>query len=170
MHKPRFSEFSSKLLTLFCVFGGAAFAGTVSPDINTFSPNLQVQVIVQYSAQSTANGAVLSTVNGALASAPTCGGTLITANVELCQMTPAAALLFAQTPGVAHISMNHSIQGTGESVERADGVSTGKPSPLSGLVPVYDYLPETLHPNSVLAAALPDFKAGRKIGVAVIDS
>jgi serine protease AprX len=160
MHTPRFAGLLSKFLILPATFGIAAFGGTVSPDINTLSPNQPVQMIVQFAAQNSSNTATTAagsiTSIASLPSFSNYGASIIAdlPNGQLCLMTPAAAMALAQTPGVEHISVNHTLHGTGQA------------APL----PVYDYLPQTLHPNSIVAAGQPDMNAGNNIGVAVIDS
>ena len=103
-----------------------------------------MQMIVQYSANTTTNAA------------SACGRSKIAdlPNGELCRLTSSAAKVLSQTAAVAHISLNHTLRGTANSAPQ----------------PVYDYLPQTLHPDSIQAAGSPDFSAGNNIGVALIDS
>jgi serine protease AprX len=98
-------------------------------------------VIVQY--KSPASGAPSARCSNKLLDLP--GG-------SLCSVTAREARTLAQDASVAHVSVNHSLQATGSAL------------------PVYDYTPETIHPQSQVAAGTPDFKAGKKVGVAVIDS
>src|SRR5438067_7411239 len=70
---------------------------------------------------------------------------------ELCAMTAGVAKLLAQSNAIDYIGVNHTVQSTDSAV--------------------YDYLPQTIHPQlAPNAANTPDMKLGRGIGVAVIDS
>ena len=136
-------------LFVLCAFSGPAFAGTVSPELSTLPQSTAVQVIVQYSTAQMAAPSIASATS-------TIGGTTIKLadlpNGSLLQMTPAAALTLSQSAGVTHISVNHTVRTTADST-----------------IPVYDFMPQTLHPNSVAAAGVPS-KSGKNIGVAIIDS
>src|SRR5438067_9107894 len=116
----------------------AAFAGTVSPDLASSDSDDVVKVIVHQKGSS-------SSICGAksVANLPGIKG-------ELCAMTASEAKALAQSAN-AHVSLNHSIQGSA--------------------VPVYDYVPQTIHPRlSAGNAGSPNFNLGKHLGVAVIDS
>ena len=120
-----------------------ASAGTLSPQFSTLNPNQTVQVIVQYNEGLV--GSLLSTV---------CGLTNLIELLptgELCSMTVSAVLNLAQSPFVAHISVDNTLQAAS--------------TPL----PVYDYMPQAIQPASA-SAGTANATMGANIGVAVIDS
>src|SRR5580698_7121749 len=128
MDKIRFTKLVSISLALLCVLGSSAWAGTVAPDVPTLPSDSAVEMLVQYSGSVPASA---------------CGPAIAT-KIALCTLTSAAAATLAQTAGVTHISVNHALKGTAESV-----------------TPVYDYLPESLFVNPLLSAlaGIPDFLA-----------
>ena len=118
-----------------------AFAGTVSPQLASMDPNQPAQVIVQYNPST--SGGLQSSLCGVL-------NFLQQLPVgDLCSMNVSNALGLAQNPAVAHISVNNPIVGAGSAV------------------PVYDYVPRTIQPQS--GGAL-NPNAGQNIGIAIIDS
>jgi serine protease AprX len=158
MDTPLITRLLSRSPALLSLVSSAAFAGTVSPDVNRLRPGEAVQMIVQFAPQTVSPNSATTAITSILSlpSVAAYGASIIAnlPNGQLCLMTPEAAIALAKTPSVAHISVNHTLHGTGQS------------APL----PVYDYLPQTLHPNSIAAAGQPDLNAGDNIGVAVIDS
>ena len=82
-----------------------AFAGTVSPQLNSIAPNQTVQVIVQHAP--TLVGSLLSTVCGTL------NLLQLLPTGELCSMTASAAINLANSQNVAHVSVNNTIQAMG---------------------------------------------------------
>ena len=134
---------TSKPVVALLVTSAIAFGGTVSPQLAAMQANQPVQVIVQHT--TSLGGSLLSTV---------CGVTELLGLLptgELCSTTVADAMKMAGNPGVAHVSVNNILQGTG----------TG--------LPVYDYTPQTLQPSST-AAVSANPTLGKNIGVAIIDS
>src|SRR5665213_724234 len=149
MATSRFPGFASRsllrlsVIVLSALGSTAAFAGTTSPDLARVPQDTVVRVIVQY-----ANRSPRPAMSGSrVADLPMVNG-------ELRSMTAGAARLAAQSAGVAHVTIDHAIQGTD--------------------VPVYDFTPQTIQPqtfaqspSSVNAA---NMNRGKGIGVAVIDS
>ena len=116
---------TSTSLAAFCLTTVLAFAGTVSPQLNTMAPNQPVQVIVQYTPSLL--GGLLSTVCGVVNLLNLLPGG------ELCSMTVADAVNLAQNPQVAHVSVNNTLQATDSAV--------------------YDYTPQTLQPTASTAVS-----------------
>lgn len=106
------------------------------------------KVIVQYKANATASEKSRS------------GGTKLAdldpINGELRQMTVGAAKAAGATAPVSNISAEHAVKSTAR-------ITCFKS-------PCYDYLPQTLHPQSVVKAGTPNDDDGHEIGIAVIDS
>src|SRR5579871_1492400 len=106
-----------------------ANAGTVSPQFATLPPNQQVEVIVQYTPLGSLLGGLLNPVCGLLDLVE-----LLPVG-ELCSMTVQDVLNLAQSPLVAHISVNNTLLASGTSL------------------PVYDYMPQTIQPLSANAGS-----------------
>ncbi|HXE55960.1 MAG TPA: S8 family serine peptidase, partial [Tepidisphaeraceae bacterium] len=119
-----------------------AAAGTVSPQLRSMPANQPVEVIVQHT--QTLLGGLLGTVCSTL------NLIQILPLGEVCTTTVAGALDLATKPGVAHVSVNNVLFGTGTAT------------------PLYDYMPETISPSSTTGPA--NYKLGSGVGVAVIDS
>src|SRR5580692_11820011 len=100
MNTPRFAKSFSKSLVLLSVFGSAAIAGTVAPDVPTLPAGTAIGMIVQYSGQVPASA---------------CGPAIAT-NLALCTLTSGEAATLAQKAGVTHISVNHTLSGRADSV------------------------------------------------------
>src|SRR5208283_347105 len=118
-----FARQAATSLAAVALSAALAFAGTVSPQLNTMPPNQPVQVIVQYAP--TLLGGLTSTVCGLVNLLD------ILPVGDLCSMTVADAINLAQNPQVAHISVNNTLQATGAAV--------------------YDYTPQTVQPTSSTA-------------------
>src|SRR5580692_7706896 len=145
MDTLRFAGFFSKSLILFSAFCGAAFAGSVSREIDRLPQDRPVAMIVQYAGEGRPSVSWSAYRASVISHLP---------NGELCMITPAAAVELSKTSSIAHISVNHTIRATGSAL------------------PVYDYLPQSLRtaPGSFARAASPNLSLGNNIGVAVIDS
>ncbi len=140
MGKTSCGLFFSRFL-LASLIGGTAVAGTLGRELRNLSPNRKVQVIVQYSKISGANGAEASFPSSArkIADLP---------NGGVFSMTAGEAALVAGSTAVTHVS----------SAARTVYSTSG---------PVYDFTPETIRQST---PSTPNYNAGAGIGVVIVDS
>ena len=120
----------------------ALFAGTVAPDLNTYSSGTVLQVIVGLNNPSQLPQPINMIGAVQVNTLP---------NALVLQTTAGTAIGLASDPAVSHVAVNHVMVGS---------ASLG-----------YDYLPRTLQPTAAsYTGTAPAGSLGSGVGVAVIDS
>jgi serine protease AprX len=130
---------------ILLAISSVAYAGTHSPELERLDSNKQIDVIITYTVSGVAP--ILRGASRKLSDLP--GG-------ELSHMTVAEALRVSADSAVAHVSVNHTLYGTGSSA------------------PAYDFMPQSIQPVTRPSFGLQvlgqGFGSGGPVGVALIDS